>query len=70
MQSGPESSSSKNDYPPGFEVSIMHEEVASKGGGFGVDESCDLEHIMEGVESDIHLSARTSLQKYIENLVD
>ncbi|GJR10201.1 histone-lysine N-methyltransferase ATXR7 isoform X1 [Tanacetum coccineum] len=70
--SGHESSSSKNDndYPPGFEVSTMHEEVASKGGGFGVDESCDLEHIMEGVESDIHLSARTSLLKYIENLVD
>nr|GFB64806.1 histone-lysine N-methyltransferase ATXR7 isoform X1 [Tanacetum cinerariifolium] len=69
---GHESSSSKNDndYPPGFEVSTMHEEVASKGGGFGVDESCDLEHIMEGVESDIHLSARTSLLKYIENLVD
>lgn len=68
--SGDESSSSKNDYPPGFEVSVMHEEVVSKGGGFGVDDSCDLEHIMEGVESDIHLSARTSLLKYIENLVD
>ncbi|KAI3735776.1 hypothetical protein L6452_15289 [Arctium lappa] len=80
-----ESSSSKNDYPPGFEVPAMqscpqpsaspssscHEEVVSKGDCFRDDGSCyDLEHIMEGVESDIQLSARRSLLKYIEHLVD
>ncbi|XP_024992219.1 histone-lysine N-methyltransferase ATXR7 isoform X1 [Cynara cardunculus var. scolymus] len=80
-----ESSSSKNDYPPGFEVSAMqpfpkpsaspssscHEEVVSKGDCLRDDGSCyDLAQIMEGVESDIHLSARRSLLKYIEHLVD
>lgn len=60
-----ESSSSKNEYPPGFE------EVASKGDCLKEDESCyDLEHIMEGVENDIHLSAKMSLHQYIENIVD
>ncbi|KAJ9552742.1 hypothetical protein OSB04_016787 [Centaurea solstitialis] len=76
-----ESSSSKNDYPPGFEVpcpkpsaspsSSCHDEVVSKGDCFRDDGSFyDLEHIMEGVESEIHLSARRSLLKYIEHLVD
>ncbi|KAJ0764934.1 putative [histone H3]-lysine(4) N-trimethyltransferase chromatin remodeling SET family [Helianthus annuus] len=58
---------SKDDYPPGFEVTVKPEEVASKGDCFRDD---DLEHIIEGVESDIHLSARMSLDQYIENLVD
>ncbi|KAK9063090.1 hypothetical protein SSX86_016960 [Deinandra increscens subsp. villosa] len=62
-----ESLFSKNDYPPGFEVSVMHEEVAPKGDCYRDD---DLKHIVECVESDIHLSASMSLVKYIENLVD
>ncbi|CAH1430088.1 unnamed protein product [Lactuca virosa] len=60
-----ESSSSKNEYPPGFE------EVVSKADCVKEDESCyDLEHIMEGVENDLHLSARMSLHQYIEKIVD
>ncbi|KAK9063087.1 hypothetical protein SSX86_016957 [Deinandra increscens subsp. villosa] len=62
-----ESLFSKNDYPPGFEVSVMHEEVAPKGDCYRDD---DLKHIVECVESDIHLSASMSLVQYIENLVD
>lgn len=57
----------QNDYPPGFEVSGTHEEAAPKGDCFRDD---DLEHIVEGVESDIHLSARLSVVQYIENVVD
>ncbi|XP_071685787.1 histone-lysine N-methyltransferase ATXR7 isoform X2 [Rutidosis leptorrhynchoides] len=66
---GQESSSSKNDYPPGFEVpsSLSPREVDSKG---DCDKDDDLEHTIEGVKNDIHLSVRTSLQKYIETLID
>ncbi|XP_076930317.1 histone-lysine N-methyltransferase ATXR7-like [Bidens hawaiensis] len=56
-----EFSFSKEDYPPGFEVTAMHEEVTSKG---------DLEHIIKGVDNYIHSSARMSLDHFIENLVD
>lgn len=45
----------------------MHEEVASKGDCVRDD---DLEHIVEGIQSEIHQSARISLVQYIENLVD
>ncbi|KAI3773876.1 hypothetical protein L1987_48415 [Smallanthus sonchifolius] len=62
-----ESSLSKSDYLPGFEVPVMHEEVAPKGDCFRDD---DLKHVVESVENDIHLSARMSLVQYIENLVD
>jgi len=58
---------SKDDYPPGFEVTAKQEEIALKGDSFRDD---DLEHIIEGVESDIHTSASMSLDQYIENLFD
>nr|XP_043607818.1 histone-lysine N-methyltransferase ATXR7 [Erigeron canadensis] len=66
-----ESSSSKNDYPPGFEVAaspltLCHGEVTSKDDSF----RDNMEQIMESVESEIHLSARKSLLHYVENLVD
>ncbi|CAI9295498.1 unnamed protein product [Lactuca saligna] len=60
-----ESSSSRNEYPPGFE------EVVSKADCIKEDESCyDLEHMTEGLENDLHLSARMSLHQYIEKIVD
>ncbi|KAD6795748.1 hypothetical protein E3N88_06644 [Mikania micrantha] len=62
-----ESSISKSDYPPGFDVPVMHEEVTQKGDGFRDD---DLEYVIECVESDIHLSARKAFVQHMENLVD
>ncbi|KAL8234225.1 hypothetical protein R6Q59_020325 [Mikania micrantha] len=62
-----ESSISKSDYPPGFDVPVVHEQVTQKGDGFRDD---DLEYVIECVESDIHLSARKAFVQHIENLVD